>query len=165
MKSLKFASVFILSLLVFTMTSCDDEPLEGQFDTGGGGGGGDMSCAEATDNVATATTAFFDVTPADPNYTMVCNNYMTALQNFITACGDSSGGAQAIIDSLDCSVDVPDECPSAQAATDAAETAYNSDTTNTTLCNAYLSALENEITVCGDATGALQDIIDGLSCL
>lgn len=165
MKNLKRTSVFILSLLIFTFVSCNDEPLEGQFDTGGGGGGdGATTCAQATDNVADATAAYSEVIPTDANYTAVCNDYLAALQDFLNLCGDSSGIIQSIIDGLDCTSETPDDCPSAQAATDAAETAYNADTTNATLCNGYISALENEIAMCGDTTGELQDIIDGLGC-
>lgn len=51
---------------------------------------------------------------------------------------------------------------SLQAATDEAAAAYNNDTSNTDLCNAYKTALQNQIDVCGDDNGALQTIIDGL---
>ncbi|AUC76766.1 hypothetical protein [Olleya sp. Bg11-27] len=53
-------------------------------------------------------------------------------------------------------------CADAVDATSLAENAYNNDTTNAGLCNAYKTALQNQITVCGDANGALQSIIDGL---
>jgi len=166
MKNLKRTSVFILSFLIITVMSCNDEPLEGQFDTSGGGNGGGgsaASCVDATNNVADATAAFNAVTPADANYTAVCNDYSNALQDFLDVCGDSTGAIQALIDGLDCTA-APDDCPAAQAATDAAQTAYNADASNATLCNAYISALRNEIAICGDTTGALQDIIDGLDC-
>ncbi|MFD2824756.1 hypothetical protein ACFS5M_13825 [Lacinutrix iliipiscaria] len=165
MKNLKLVSVFFLSFFLFTITSCDNEPLEGEFATDdGSGGGGASTCAEATTNVANATAAYSTVSPTDSNFTEVCNEYLAALQDFLDLCGDTTGAIQATIDSLDCSSDVPDDCPTAEAATDSAEAAYNADTSNATLCNAYINALENEIAVCGDSSGELQAIIDGLSC-
>lgn len=162
MKNLKSTTVFILSLFIILIISCNDEPLEGQFDTGGGGGEV-TNCVDATSNLADATLAFDAVTPADANYTAVCNDYSNALQDVLDLCGDSTGTIQALIDGLDCTA-TPDDCPSAQAATDAAETAYNANTSNTALCNAFINALENEISVCGDSSGELQDTIDGLDC-
>ena len=102
MKRFKLVSLIFLSLFAFTISSCDDEPLEVDFPTGGGGGGSDTTCTDATNDVADATVAFGTVTPADDNYTSVCNDYLTALQNFINACGDPTGDVQAVIDGLDC---------------------------------------------------------------
>ena len=55
-------------------------------------------------------------------------------------------------------------CADAMDATSLAENAYNNDTTNAGLCNAYKTALQNQITVCGDANGSIQVIFDGLNC-
>lgn len=55
-----------------------------------------------------------------------------------------------------------DSCTEASDFATSAETAYNNDNTNVDLCNAYTSALQNQITACGDASGELQAIIDGL---
>jgi hypothetical protein len=55
-------------------------------------------------------------------------------------------------------------CDDATAATNAAETAYNNDSSNTSLCNAYVEALEAQIAACGDADGSLQNTINGLNC-
>jgi len=101
MKNLKRTSVFILSLFIITIISCNDEPLEGQFDSGGGGGEA-ASCVDATNNLADATVAFNAVTPTDANYTAVCNDYSNALQDVLDVCGDSTGAIQALIDGLDC---------------------------------------------------------------
>ena len=49
-----------------------------------------------------------------------------------------------------------------QATTDEAATAYNNDTSDATLCNAYKVALQNQITECGDTDGSLQAIVDDL---
>jgi len=56
---------------------------------------------------------------------------------------------------------IVDDCD-LQAATDAAATAYNNDTSDATLCNAYKTALQNQITECGDTNGSLQAIVDDL---
>ena len=53
-------------------------------------------------------------------------------------------------------------CADATAFATTAETQYSADTSNENLCNAYKSALQNQITACGDANGELQSIIDGL---
>lgn len=161
MKSFKIVSVFILSLFVFTITSCDDEPLEGEFVTDDGGS--EVSCVQATQNLATASATYGTTPTDDVSYSVVCNAYAVALQNMIDACGDDTGAIQTLLESLSCPA-ISDDCTTAQTATTNAETAYNADTTNTTLCNAYKAALQNEITECGDADGSLQDMVDGLDC-
>lgn len=161
MKSLKIASIFILSLFVFTITSCDDEPLDGEFITDDEGGA--VTCVEATQNLAAASATYGTTATDDVNYAVVCNAYAVALQNMIDVCGDSTGGIQNLLDTIDCPA-VSNDCETAQIATDIAESAYNADTTNATLCNTYKAALQNEIAQCGDADGSLQTIIDGLDC-
>ncbi|MBQ0785978.1 MAG: hypothetical protein KBT69_00650 [Oceanihabitans sp.] len=161
MKSLKIVSIFILSLFVFTITSCDDEPLEGEFVTDDGGSG--VTCVEATQSLATASATYGTTATDDVSYSVVCNAYAVALQNMIDACGDDTGAIQTLLESLGCPA-ISDDCTTAQTATTNAETAYNADTTNTTLCTAYKAALQNEITECGDADGSLQTMIDGLNC-
>lgn len=161
MKSFKIVSIFILSLFVFTITSCDDEPLEGEFVTDDGGSG--VTCVQATQNLATASATYGTTATDDASYSVVCNAYAVALQNMIDACGDDTGAIQTLLESLGCPA-ISDDCTTAHTATTNAETAYNADTTNTTLCNAYKAALQNEITECGDADGSLQDMVDGLDC-
>ncbi|QRM90490.1 hypothetical protein FG167_15025 [Lacinutrix sp. WUR7] len=161
MKSLKIASIFILSLFVFTITSCDDEPLEGEFLTDDDGS--EVSCVQATQNLASASATYGTTSAGDANYSLICNAYAVALQDMINACGDDTGGIQTLLDALDCPA-ISEDCLTAQSATAIAETAYNADTTDTNLCLAYKTALENEITQCGDADGSLQTIIDGLDC-
>lgn len=164
MKKVTFVSVFIMVFALFSLTSCDNEPLEGEFGSNDDSNSSPVNCVHATQNLTEALSIYNSVTPSDPNYTTACNAYATALQNFVSACGDASGTFQAILDSLDCSADTPDDCPSAQTATQAAATAYNANNTSSSLCNAYINALQNEITLCGDANGDLQAIIDGLDC-
>lgn len=46
MKKIKFVSVLIMTLAMFSVTSCDNEPLEGEFGNGtngGGNGGGNIN--------------------------------------------------------------------------------------------------------------------------
>ncbi|MBU2940309.1 hypothetical protein KO494_12250 [Lacinutrix sp. C3R15] len=159
MKSLKIASIVILSL--FTFFSCDNEPLDGDFaieneET-------ELTCVEATQNLAEISETYAITPTDDASYAVICNDYAEALQNMITSCGDNTGALQSLLDSLNCP-DATNSCTTAQAATDTAESAYQADATNTTLCNAYKTALQNEITQCGDADGSLQAIVDGLDC-
>jgi len=163
MKNLKALSVFILSVVVLSFNSCENEPFEGDLNAYNNTQP-NISCADATQNLAAASTNYSQVTSGDANYNAVCTAYANALQDQITACGDDTGALQLLLDSLDCSVNTPDDCPSAQSATQAAATAYNANTSNATLCNAYIVALQNEILLCGDANGDLQAIIDGLDC-
>lgn len=55
-------------------------------------------------------------------------------------------------------------CDETIANTTVAENEYNNDTTNTVLCNAYKTALQSQISSCGDADGSIQAIIDELNC-
>jgi hypothetical protein len=80
-----------------------------------------------------------------------------------------SGIAFFMIMSLGCSSSdssSSSDCESLANATDAAELAYNNATTATLVekCNAYKTALQNEINGCGDPSGDLQNIINGLNC-
>lgn len=59
-------------------------------------------------------------------------------------------------------VEVNVACVDATAFAVSAEDAYNNDNTNADLCNAYKSALQNQISACGDNNGSIQAIIDGI---
>lgn len=159
MKSLKIASIFIVSLFAFTFVSCDDEPLEGDFATGNEET--ELTCVEATQNLSEISQTYATTPTDDANYAVICNAYAEALQDMIDSCGDNTGAIQTLLDSLNCPA-ANNNCETAQTATDAAESAYNADNTNTSLCNAYKAALQNEIAQCGDTDGSLQSIIDGL---
>jgi hypothetical protein len=64
---------------------------------------GGSSCLEATQDANIAGQNFAATDPTMPEYTDLCNAYKNALTAQITACGDSSGALQTIIDSLgDC---------------------------------------------------------------
>ena len=143
--------------VVLSFVSCEDEPLEGDFGTGG------LTCEVAIANTTQAGLNFLSVN--DDNYTQLCVAYSTALQAQIQACGDADGSLQAAVDALgDCTVSVGDDCDSATEAVDIAEAAFDNATPDnyTTLCNAYKSALENQIAQCGDDTGSIQAEIDAL---
>ncbi|TYA53036.1 DUF6252 family protein [Formosa maritima] len=61
------------------------------------------SCLEVTQAANIAGQNFAATDPTMPEYTDLCNAYKNALIAQIAACGDTSGGLQAIIDSLgDC---------------------------------------------------------------
>ncbi|OUR99003.1 hypothetical protein A9Q86_13105 [Flavobacteriales bacterium 33_180_T64] len=84
----------VLCVSIFTLSSCEDEPLEGDFITGG------ISCEQATFNTAEAALNFLGVN--DDNYTQLCAAYSNALQAQIQACGDD-GTLQTALDALgDC---------------------------------------------------------------
>ena len=153
MKKLSFLiSIFVL-LTAFT---CENEPLEGDFNEQT-----EMSCEIAALNTQNAALAFLEVT--EDTYTELCIAYRNALQAQIQFCGDPDGTLQTQIESLGtCGDTNPDPCETATAATDAAEIAFNQNNTSADLCNAYKAALQNQITVCGDPNGSLQNIIDSL---
>lgn len=73
---------------------------------------------------------------------------------FVLACSSSSDSDSA------------PSCESLVEATDAAQAAYLTATPSNQVarCNAYKTALQNEINGCGDESGDLQNLIDGLNC-
>ncbi|WP_152975530.1 DUF6252 family protein [Lacinutrix himadriensis] len=83
-------------------------------------------------------------------------NYSQGVFYEVPVSGGGTGGAVVV------------SCDDAAAATGAALAIYNA-TDNTSsdypaACNAYKSALMQQIISCGDDTNTLQDIIDGLDC-
>ena len=71
--------------------------LQGGLVSGGSG------CIEATEATTAAAAAYAATDTTDPNYTAVCTTYKEALLAQITACGDTGGVLQTIVDSLgDC---------------------------------------------------------------
>ncbi|WP_040278605.1 WD40/YVTN/BNR-like repeat-containing protein [Psychroserpens damuponensis] len=151
----------IITLLLFTVAltfvSCEDEPLEGDFETGG------TTCEVAIANTAQAALNFLGVN--DDNYTQLCSAYSTALQAQITACGDPDGSLQLALNALgDCTITGVDNCEDATLAVMSAQSAYENanDEDYLNLCNVYKTTLENQIVQCGDEDGSIQSIIDGL---
>ncbi|WP_431137596.1 hypothetical protein [Psychroserpens mesophilus] len=153
MKKLSFLFSLFVLLTAFT---CENEPLEGDFTTEDV-----LSCEIAAQNTQDAAIAFLDVT--DENYTQLCIAYRNALEVQIEFCGDPDGILQTQINSLgDCGATNPDPCETVTIAANNAETAYDADPSDSSLCSTYLTALQIQITVCGDSDGSIQAIIDGL---
>jgi len=152
-KALLFFPIFIL----LTAFNCENEPLEGEFQTEA------TVCFDTTQELSIASANF--VNAIDSNYEELCNAYKIALQNQISACGDDNGSIQTIINSLgDCTIADPDTCESATTAANVGLSNLNSapDDQYTTFCNAYIMALENKIELCGDTDGSIQAEIDAL---
>jgi hypothetical protein len=156
---MKKASLLLLIFISLTAFTCENEPLDPNVDITAD------ACNETSINLATAALNFVSVTPE--NYTQLCISYRNAIQNQINVCGDPDGSLQDSLTALgDCSISepAPNDCPEATALTAAAQTAFSNaiDTNYTALCNAYQTALENQISLCGDSDGSLQILIDGL---
>lgn len=153
---LKSVTIFTFSIFFIAFVSCDNEPLDNGLIENENQ---QVTCQEATQATVVAVQNLTNAT--DANYEFLCNSLKTALRVQIASCGDPTGDLQTTIDSLDCE-DTNSDCQNAEIATTAAETAFNNDSMNVTLCNAYKTALQNEIDTCGDNNGSLQAIIDGL---
>lgn len=158
-------SEFIMKKLVtlimcgalLTFMSCEDEPLEGDFVTGG------LTCETAVANTAQAALNFLSFN--DDNYTQLCIAYGNALQVQIQVCGDPDNSLQAAVNTLgDCTITVENDCDSATDLVDGAQFAFeNASADNyTSLCNAFKAALENQIVQCGDDDGSIQSDIEAL---
>lgn len=155
---MKKIGLLFCAFLLLTAFTCENEPLEGEF----AAGEGPTECEAASIAVAEALLDFLVAT--DDNYTELCAIYRDALEAAINVCGDEDGSLQQAIDDLgDCSNE-NSACTQAQAATAAAEQAFNAATTETytQLCEAYQAALASEILTCLDPNNELQDIIDEL---
>lgn len=125
------------------------------------------TCNDATVQVNSAETVYTNTGITDPNYTASCTSYKNALLVQIEACGDPSGSLLITVNNLgDCTVDTSDPCDLATANANSAEVVYNStpnsDAQYLTVCNSYKAALQNKIIQCGDPTGSIQTIVDGL---
>lgn len=93
MKKLNF--IFCLVVLCFTF-NCDSDSSDGDD--------GPNDCNEATQLAATALEDFNDAN--ELNFTELCNDYKTALENLQDECGDENGDIQTLIDNLgDCQND------------------------------------------------------------
>ncbi|MFD2552316.1 hypothetical protein ACFSQP_10855 [Bizionia sediminis] len=157
-----FKSLFFLaaSLVLITFSSCDNEPLDnGLLETENQ----QVACQNAVQATVEAVGNLSN--PGDADYEALCNALRQALVNQLEACGDPTGELQETINTLDCQGATNLTCEDATAATALAATAYNAEPNNATLCNAYKLALENEIELCGDPNGTLQNMITSLgSC-
>ncbi|WP_452229620.1 DUF6252 family protein [Lacinutrix sp. MEBiC02404] len=135
-----------------------------QIPVSGGGGSTVVACDDAVAATEAALVIYNATDNTSSNYPPACNAYKAALMQQITSCGDDTNTLQDIIDGLDCTL----PCDVATANTDAAFAIYDvtdsSSADFASVCNAYKTTLEQQITSCGDDTNTLQDIIDGLDC-
>ncbi|MDO6595473.1 DUF6252 family protein [Oceanihabitans sp. 2_MG-2023] len=132
--------------------------------SGGLNAGTIVSCDEAVTATTAALAVYEAVDNMSSSFPPACNAYKAALMQQITSCGDDTNTLQNIIDGLDCVL----PCDVATANTDAALVVYdNTDASSTAypdVCNEYKLTLEQQIESCGDTTGDLQVLIDGLDC-
>lgn len=110
---------------------------------------------------ATFATSLDFVISAD--YALACSNYKDALISQLGYCGDSDGTIQTKIDELgDCTM----PCEYASANVVEANSQYATATIGNfdEKCAQYALYLQDEIDICGDADGSIQDKIDALDC-
>ena len=142
-------------ILLLTL-NCDNEPYEGDIIAE------DNSCALAIQATAEAGDNYLMAT--DENSMLLCIVLRDALEDQIEICGDETGELQELIDFLGtCTTIFDDPCAMAQNLTEMALQEYiNAPTIDyESMCLAYVEALENEISVCGD-DGSLQALITEL---
>ncbi len=117
--------------------------------------------------MALQNKADLDLALAD-DYEQFCSAYVAALNDQIVICGDEDGFVQTQIDSIgDCSYQQNLNCNQLEALTQTAFLNYQDANASNyaALCNAYRDALQDQINFCGDASGALQLLLDALgSC-
>lgn len=155
---------FLMLFLSLSLFTCNNEALDPdllpQEQTG------NLDCFAAAQAYNTAVTNFGNWDGNDTTYPPLCSAYVTSLQGLIDNCGDPTGGFQALLGTLgDCSEPLdPDSCDTAIANSGIAENNLNNapDNMYTQFCNVYVITLEEQIDVCGDASGDIQTIIDGL---
>lgn len=143
-------------ILLLGIVNCDNEPFEGVIIIE------NNNCTQAI--LATNEAAQDYIVAAIEDSVLLCQIYKDALENQIEICGDTSGELQEIIDFLgSCTTIFNDPCTIARTATEMALQDYlNAPTLNyETACLAYVEAIENEISVCGD-DGSLIDLINEL---
>lgn len=128
-----------------------------------------MTCDDALTAVQAAQLAYEAATSSDLEFIIAsqleatCNAYVQALTNQRTYCGDTDGSIQTIIDGLgSCQL----TCEQASANTAEAQSQYITATIGTYFerCAQYTLFLEEQIEICGDDDGSLQNIINSLDC-
>ena len=129
-----------------------------------------FTCGDAVDAVITARNNYLSTFDGSQQYidsnafNTACVAYRQALELQMSLCGDVNGTIQTTIDNLgDCMI----TCAQATANRDEAETQYNNATVGNFIqnCNDFIFYLNEQITFCGDDTGAIQMTIDGLNCV
>ncbi len=154
MKHLRiFATVFILTFFY----NCDNEPIDPAIQIVP-----EFSCEDAVLATAVATNNFSSAT--QENFTALCNQLSSALEAQISVCGDPNGSLQLTINALDCNANTTDPCEVASNVLELAEIGFNDadGSTYSQKCNDYKTALQLQISACGDEDGSIQNIIDAL---
>jgi len=147
--------VLCLFIVLALVVGCDNEPYDGQFEIF------DNSCELAMNATAIAEENFLSAT--NENYEFLCDTYRNALLHQIEVCGDNGGFLQVkLIDLGSCFIDTS-ACDEAIAQVEVTRNDFltNTDLSYQILCNAYRSALQIQIIVCGD-DGTLQAIVEDL---
>lgn len=110
---------------------------------------------------ATTSSTLEFVIQAD--FEAACNTYIQALTNQRIYCGDLDGSLQSIIDSIEsCQMSCEDATNNVTEAFSQYNTALIGNFDEK--CSQYLFYLQEQISICGDADGSIQDKIDGLDC-
>ena len=131
----------LVCLMLFTAGTCENEPLEGDFQIEE-----EVTCETALQNTVDAALAFVNFT--EDNYTELCTAYKTALQEQIGACGDPDGALQSGIDALgNCIPGTGDDCENATTAANLAQVNFENASADfyTDFCNAYKLALQKSV--------------------
>tara|TARA_R110002051_G_scaffold8316_1_gene35033 strand:+ start:19448 stop:20515 length:1068 start_codon:yes stop_codon:yes gene_type:complete len=155
------ACVAYATILDFVITNCGDPNNTFQNTLNSLGDCSYNPCIQAQASSALQLGIFQNAD--EEGQTAACFNYLAALENQITVCGDPSGSVQAAIDGLPCDND----CDNAIAATADAQATYDAvdeadESAYTQACTAYKAALEAQISACGDEDGSLLSIVASL---
>lgn len=103
MKKCTYIAV-LLFLGLFCITSCENEPLEGEFFSTPDGSNPQDFCDDAPAAIAAAQLAF--LTASEEELEELCNSLTASINATISVCGDPGGVLQEIIDDLeDCTMD------------------------------------------------------------
>lgn len=166
MKKLHYL-IYVLTFSFAIFTSCNNEPLEGEF--AASDDGTFSSCDDAAAIFQENAVALQSATPE--NFELVCTNYTIALQGILDNCSnvledDFIASVELALSLVgDCSMN-PSLCAEAQSLSASAaiefENAPNEDQDE--FCQAFEAALLAELTACGDADGSIQQTLDTLPC-
>lgn len=160
---------YLIYLLAFslTFTSCNDEPLEGEFAESDNG----MlsSCEDASAIFGENALALQNATPE--NFELVCTNYNIALQGILDSCSDELDAD--FITSIELALAITGDCSmNSSACAEAREVSAiaaldfesASDEDIDAFCEIYEAALLAEIMACGDDNGILLQLLNSLPC-
>ena len=106
MKKISYYFILLFVGLTF-LTSCDNEPLEGEFATTSSSsseGVPEAFCEDATLSITTALASI--ITAPVEQQQMLCNELREMISGTITTCGDEAGFFQQLLEDLgdDCMI-------------------------------------------------------------